>query len=187
MGETTTEGRGGPGAAPMLRLRDLAGLVRDLVDVLLPGNENWPSAGTLGVQAVVMTRLAEAEGEEAPAKLGASLLSAGAPFEGKDVEARAEVVRAFEKAEPKRFAWVHDATVLAYYESPIVVQLIDAAGHPYRLRPHLKGYALPRFDRGSQTPRHGRGHYIPTAEVRAVDTSALDLKGTITTSWGKSR
>lgn len=187
MSEPATSESDALGTAPVLRLRDLAGLVRDFVDVLLPGSEDWPSAGTLGVQAVVMMRLAEAEGEDAPAKLGASLLSAGAPFEGKDAEARADVVRAFEKAEPKRFVWLHDATVLAYYESPIVVRLIDAAGHPYRLRPHLKGYALPRFDQESQTPRHGRGHYVPTAEVRAVDTSALDLEGTITTSWGKSR
>ena len=167
--------------------KTLAELLRDFVDELLPGNADWPSAGVIGVQGVLVMRLAESEGEDASLRLGEALIAAGAPFAGKDAAARADVVRAFEKAEPKSFGWIYDAVVLSYYESPIVVNLIDAKGHPYRLRPHLKGYALPQFDRPSQTPRHGRGRYLKTDEVVPVDTSGLDLAGTITTRWGKER
>ena len=88
-------------------------------------------------------------------RLGAALIAAGAPFSVQDAEARSEIVREFEKAEPRWFGSTYDTCVLAYYESPVIVKLIDAAGHPYRVRPLVKGYALPGFDRASQIPSHG--------------------------------
>lgn len=170
-----------------LKLEDLPTLIRDFVDELLPGNGAWPSGGTIGVQATLVMRLADIQGEETTVRLGTFLLAAGAPFEGKGPEARAAIVRTFEIAEPSRFTWLYDTAMLAYYENPLVVKLIAAGGHPYRLRPHRNGYALPRFDRARQTPRHNRGHYVQTEEVRPVDVSSLDLDGTLTTNWGKSR
>jgi hypothetical protein len=70
-------------------------------------------------------------------------------------------VRAFEAADPTRFKWVRDATFLAYYECPLVVRTMNARGFEYKLRPHIDGYRLPPFDPARDTPRHGRGHWIP--------------------------
>lgn len=32
------------------------------------------------------------------------------------------------------------------YENPFVAEVINAKGHVYELRPHIKGYPVPRFD-----------------------------------------
>ena len=46
---------------------------------------------------------------------------------------------------------------------------------------------MPRFDLARDTPRHGRGRFIPTGEVRRVDTAALDLASDRTQAWGLKR
>ena len=40
-------------------------------------------------------------------------------------------------------------------------------GFTYNAAPLPKGYAVGRFDPATDTPRHGRGHYVPTEEVDA--------------------
>jgi hypothetical protein len=40
-----------------------------------------------------------------------------------------------------------------------------------------EGYAVGRFDPATDTPRHGRGGYVHTDEVRRVDLSQLDFLG----------
>ena len=101
--------------------------------------------------------------------------------------ARIDVVRRLEATEPALFGWVRDAAYVVYYENPFVAEVINARGHVYELRPHLKGYPVPRFDLARDTPRHGRGRYTPPDQVRRVDTSALDLLGGRTRTWGLKR
>jgi hypothetical protein len=55
------------------------------------------------------------------------------------------------------------------------------------LRPHIKGYPVRRFDLARDTPRHGRGRYTKTADVRRVDISGLDLESNRTQAWGLKR
>jgi hypothetical protein len=116
-----------------------------------------------------------------------ALLLAGGPFERLDETARVNVVKNFEQREPELFGWLRDAAYVAYYENPFVAEVINAKGHRYELRPHVKGYPLPRFDPERHAPRHGRGRYTPTEQVRPVDTSKLDLKSNRTLHWGLDR
>jgi len=166
---------------------DAAEMLAGLVNVLIPGDTGWPSASAVGVQALLATRLIEELGRVQFERLFTALLAAGAPFTGHGEDEQVSIARAFETAEPALFGWVRDAAYIAYYESPFVAAAINAHGHPYDLRPHLKGYALPPFDIERQTPRHGRGHYIPTDGVRHLDISGLDLATERTQSWGLKR
>ena len=70
------------------------------------------------------------------------------------------------------------AAYLAYYESPAIVGVIATLGHAYRAMPHAGGYPVPPFDSERDRPRHGRGRWIATEEVRRVDLSGLDFVGT---------
>ena len=164
-----------------------ATLLADLVAVLLPGEGSWPSGRDVGVQAFLALRLIEERGKTAFPKLVAALIAAGAPFIEQNEADRVAIVERFEAAEPALFAWVRDAAYIAYYENPFVAEAINASGQIYELRPHLKGYPVGRFDLEKNTPRHGRGRYTPTTDVRHVDTNGLDLASGRTTSWGVNR
>jgi hypothetical protein len=162
-------------------------LMADLIEVLLPGDGVWPSARTVGVQGFVASRLLEERGKAVFPHLMKAVLTAGGPFDGLDESARIEVVRRFEQAEPTLFGWLRDAAYIAYYESPFVAEVINAKGHRYELRPHIKGYPLPRFDTAKNAPTHGRGRFTPTDQVKRLDISTLDLESNRTQDWGLQR
>jgi hypothetical protein len=164
-----------------------AGMLADLVDALLPGDDSWPSGGAVGVQSILALRLLEQRGKADFAKVAQAIVASGGPLAGLDEEARIAVVRRFETSEPALFGWLRDAAYVAYYENPFVAEVINAKGHVYELRPHIKGYHIPRFDLERNTPRHGRGRYTPTEAVRRLDTKALDLESERTQSWGLKR
>lgn len=150
-----------------------AALLRDLVDTMIPGDADWPSAADVGVHGLLGLRLVEAMGEAGFDRTVAGLLAAGAPFAAKDADAREAIVGRFEAADLKRFAMVRLAVYTGYYEHPAVVAAVAALGMPYRARPVLGGYELPPFDKARDTPRHGRGAYVRTEDVRRVDLSGL--------------
>jgi hypothetical protein len=172
---------------PRLTPASSCALLADLIEVLLPGDGVWPSARTVGVQGFVASRFLEERGKAAFARLMKSILEAGGPLDGLGEQARIDVVKRFEEMEPAVFGWLRDAAYIAYYENPFVAEVINAGGHRYELRPHIKGYPLPRFDLAKNTPRHGRGHYTPTDQVRRIDITNLDLEGDRTDAWGLKR
>lgn len=172
--------------SPAAQMR-LAQALASLADVLLPGNDTWPSGAAVGVQHAVLRRYIEAKGEDTLAQLAETLGAHGLPLLDQSDAARADAVSAFESNDPDLFGWLQDASYFAYYEDASVVALIAARGTPYSLRPHIKGYDLPKFDLETQTPTHGRGHYIATKDVRPVDISGLELDTRITTKWGLQR
>ena len=180
--ETTPE-TGGGGISPSIA----AGLLADFVETLLPGDGAWPSGSTVGVQSLLALRLLEQRGKRDFAKVADALLEAGGPLAGLDEEARVVIVRRFEASEPALFGWLRDTAYVTYYENPFVAEVINAKGHVYELRPHIKGYPVPRFDPALNTPRHGRGRYVPTDAVQRVDTSGLDLASDRTQTWGVNR
>jgi hypothetical protein len=143
-------------------------LLAALVETLLPGDAGWPSGATVGVQAALATRLIEEKGEDALETLLAALQPGAAALLGGAAAARVDAVAAWEARDGALFGWVRDAAYMAYYESPVVALAIAAHGHQYRLRPHVAGYKLPRFDPATDTPRHGRGRYVPTDAVARV-------------------
>jgi hypothetical protein len=176
-----------PSADARITPRAAAGLLADLVDVLLPGDASWPSGRTVGVQSLLALRLLEQKGKRDLARVAEALLAAGGPLAGLDEAARVAVVARFEVSEPALFGWLRDAAYVTYYENPFVAEVINAKGHVYDLRPHTKGYAVPRFDLARDTPTHGRGRYVPTDGVRRVDTAGLDLASERTQNWGLKR
>lgn len=157
------------------------------VDVLLPGDASWPSAATVGVQAQLTQRLVESKGEDALTAFIEALQSDSAVLLDDDEAARVAAVAAFETRDPDLFGWIRDAVYVAYYESPVVVLAINAHGSLYKLRPHIEGYPLPRFDLEQDMPRHGRGHWIVTAAVRRVPVEALTLTEARATKWGREQ
>ena len=179
----TTPGLGDDSLTPATASAMLA----DLVEVLLQGDGAWPSGRDAGIQSLLALRLLEQRGKAAFPTLMKALLAAGGPLAGKDEVARIAVVQKFEADEPALFGWIRDAAYIAYYENPFVAEVINAKGTPYELRPHLKGYNVQRFDLERQTPRHGRGRYTPTDQVRRIDTSGLDLDSERTQAWGLKR
>lgn len=165
----------------------LAALFADFVDVLIPGDDTWPSASAIGVQGLLLSRVVEEWGEEEPRLIADALLAAGAPFTAQNAVERKAVVERLEVSHPDLFAQLRSATVLAYYESPVVAEAIRALGRPYLLRPHLIGYPSRPFDAARDTPKHGRGAYLKTGDVQPVDTSNLDLATSRTEKWGINR
>jgi hypothetical protein len=162
-------------------------LIADFVDVLIPGERLWPSASSVGVQGQLALRLMEERGKNALPTLVKAIEAAGGPLEKLDEAGRVVVVQRFEDAEPDLFGWVRDAVYIAYYENPFVAEAIVLSGHPYELRPHIKGYPVRPFDPARDAPRHRRGRYTKTSDVSRVDISGLDLESHRTQAWGLKR
>ena len=156
-------------AKPMSEALTRATMLRDLVDVLIPGEGAWPSGSLAGVHGVLAMRLLELRGEDAVDELEAMLAAAGGPLAGLDEEARVGVVECLEREAPDRFALLRDTVYLAYYESPAVIRQIQALGQPYKAIPIIEGYEQAPFESERDRPRHNRGHWLGTEDVRRVD------------------
>lgn len=155
----------------------LATSLRDLVDVLIPGEGDWPSASLAGVHGLLGFRLQESRGEGAVLELAAALDRCGGPLAALDEAGRVAVVERLEVQEPALFKLARDAAYLAYYESPAVIPVIQGLGQPYRAIPYLGGYPQEPFDAERDRPRHNRGRYVPTDEVRSVELAGLAPAG----------
>jgi hypothetical protein len=157
----------------MSNANDLARLLCDLVDVLIPGDGRWPAASAVGVQGVLAMRLLELRGEEGIEEVERALLANGGPLALLDAAGRVAVVERFQQGHPALFTLVRNATTLAYYESPAVIRAIRELGQPYQAVPIHEGYALPPFDPDCDRPRHERGRWLRTEEVKRLDLSLL--------------
>jgi hypothetical protein len=166
---------------------DAAGLLAALVDTLIPGAAGWPAAATVGVQSMLASRLVQGRGDDALDTLLAALRPHAPALLSADEDARVAAVAAWEAGDAELFGWVRDAVYMAYYESPVVVLAINAHGHAYKLRPHVTGYKLPRFDAARDRPQHGRGTWTPTDSVKRVAAETLDLADERTLSWGRKQ
>lgn len=169
-----TEGMGEGAVSEAVRLSTM---LRDLVDVLIPGEDGWPSASLAGVHGILGMRLLEEMGEDALVRVERALKDCGGPLEPLDEDMRTTVVARLEAAQPKLFTLIRTAAYLGYYESPGVIPAIRALGQPYDPVPIYKGYHVEPFDRERDRPRHNRGFYIPTDQVKPVDISKLDHLG----------
>jgi hypothetical protein len=149
--------------------RERAAVLAALVEVLLPGDADFPGGGAVGVQAKLAERLIDHAGAAALEQVLDAMAGLG------NATDREASVRAFEAAEPALFAVVRTICFTAYYESPFVHEAIRALGFAYNATPLPKGYGLKRFDPETDAPRHGRGHYVPTEAVGRVDLSGLDI------------
>ena len=164
---------GGAAKPPRLSAHAIAQLLAGFVDVLIPGDDNWPSASSVGVQAVLASRLTDLDGEMAVERL-VERLGAKGGFAGKSEAERTAIVADIEGDDAEFFKLIRNAVYLAYYESPAAAARIRSLGYAYELRPHISGYAMPAVDPDRDRPQHQRGFYTPTEEVRRVELSRLD-------------
>lgn len=141
-----------------------------LAETLLPGGAGFPSfAATDGGEAMLRRLSAELLGQLLALICARGSTPATAP-EWTETAARLEAV------EPAVFTEFRKQAYLAYYEQPPVIAAIRALGHPYNDAPLPDGYPAEPFEAGRDAPRHERGRWIDTDDVRRVDLTALDLE-----------
>ena len=154
-----------------------AGTLRDLVDVLIPGDELFPAASAVGAHGLLAERLRQQHGAAAIERVVAALdaRADGASFSGLPPVRRVEAVRRLEEAEPWLFEAVRTILFYSYYQSPLVVRAIRALGHDYNDAPQPRGYAMTPFDPapGGNVPASPRGGYKRTDEMRRVDLGPI--------------
>ena len=166
---------------------DPSQLLSDLVDVLIPGDEGWPSGSSVGIHGVLAMRISETMSTDGLSELVQAISAAGGPLQDHSEEDRIAIIDTFSKQEPALFDWIYASSVLAYYEQPSVVAAIQALGRPYSIRPHVTGYPLAPFDHDRDRPLHGRGSFLSTDSVQPVDVTQLHLNETRTEQWGVKR
>ncbi len=152
---------------------DADAAVTELMATLLPGGAGFPPARDTGMAAVLAERLRLADAS-LPARLLAALTARGPGPAG--AEAWQEAVARLEAVEPKLFAELRKYTYLTYYEQPAVIAAIRALGFRYNDQPLPEGYPDDPFEPGRDAPRHNRGRWLATDEIRPVDVSGLGLE-----------
>lgn len=153
----------------------LAAELAVFVDVLIPGDADFPSARDVGVQAKMPDRLDHLAGAEAHRRLARALADCGGPLQDRRPDERAAVVRRLEVDHEDLFLAALKAAYLGYYENPAVHVVIRSLGHPYNSRLLPEGYGVEPFDPAVDAPRHGRGHCLATGDVRRVPLDGLDF------------
>ena len=153
----------------------IAAMLKELVDVLLPGDGRFPAASDAGTHGLVADRLMAQTGESALDDLTQTLADCGGPLSPLSREERQAVVRRMEETRPEQFETLRMVSYLSYYESPAVVRAVRALGHVYNDAPQPAGYAMAPFDESDplQAPAHRRGHYVGTEDVTRLDLAPL--------------
>ena len=154
---------------------EIAAMLRELVDVLLPGNGRFPAASDAGTHGVVADRLVAQLGETALDDLAQTIEACGGPLGPLGAAERQDVVRRFEADHPEQFETLRMIAYLSYYESPAVVRAVRSLGHVYNDAPQPAGYTMAPFDENDplQAPAHRRGHYVKTEDVARLDLIPL--------------
>ena len=161
----------------MVEAKALAAELAALVDLLVPGDGEFPAASQIGAQAKLADRLIVMRGEGAVAELLEALDASGGPLARLDEAGRGAVLARLEGERPDYFLQVRNIVYLSYYESPAVHEVIRAMGFTYNAIPLPAGYDVGRFDPATDMPRHQRGRFVATGEVKRVDLSQLDFLG----------
>jgi len=152
----------------------VAATLAAFVDVLLPGDEDFPSASTVGAQGLLAERLRQRLGADSVATL-AERLSLSGPFADADAATKVTIVQEFERNEPVLFAVVYMVVCFSYYQHPTVTATIRALGHDYKDSPQPDGYEMPKFDftPGVNVPMKPKGTFKWTEWLEPIDISSL--------------
>jgi hypothetical protein len=161
----------------MNEARELAAELATLVEMMVPGDGEFPAASEIGVQAKLADRLVIMRGKDAVRTLIETLAACGGPLAPLDAGGRIGVLTRMEREQPDAFLLARNIVYLSYYESPAVQEVIRAMGFTYNATPLPAGYAVGKFDPATDTPHHGRGRFVRTEEVKRVDLSQLDFLG----------
>jgi hypothetical protein len=149
-----------------------AHVITALVDTLIPGDDVFPKASTVGTQYWLLDKIRLVAGNEIIDRVVQSL---GEDFTVLDEARRTSVVARFENQQPILFSLVRQLVYFGYYQSPLVVRAVRALGLVYNDAPQPLGYDLGHFDPSLHLPAQPRGHYIATDQVERVDLSGITL------------
>jgi hypothetical protein len=154
---------------------EAAAILAAFVDALIPGDDLFPPASTVGVQAMLADRLRDRVGPEGAPTLVRWLQTGVADFATAPTATRLEAVARLEREAPDLFAMARMATYLGYYATPTVTTAIRVLGHDYNDAPQPRGYPLAPFDPtpGADVPAVPRGAYKRTEEMAPLDPAAL--------------
>lgn len=151
---------------------EIAATLSALVDILIPGDRDFPSASTAGAHGLVFQRLRVNPGLPALGHVTETLNRDG-HFVTSTQNARIAAVARLETDEPVLFSQIRLTTYFSYYELPTVVAAMRAIGHDYNDAPQPLGYVMPPFDPARHLPSVPRGSYKATAEMARIDLTAL--------------
>ena len=153
---------------------NLNDMLQGLIDALLPGGNGFPAASATGMTGLLAARLLAAD----PTSLSRLADSLRTQDEMPDSPERwhAATTR-LETSEPKLFDEIRKYAYLTYYEQPGAIAAIRALGFRYNDAPLPDGYPAEPFDASTDGPRHTRGYWVATEQVRRVDLSLLGLEG----------
>ena len=144
-----------------------------MMDTLLPGGEGFPAASATGMLFVFAARL-RAVNKSLPSRLIGAVAAQGAlPA---DADGWRAALTRLEVVEPKLFEELRKYAFLTYYEQPMTIAAIRALGLRYNTAPLPEGYPTEPFEAERDAPRHQRGRWTATSEVRPVDLAQLDLE-----------
>ena len=126
--------------------------LESVLHTLLPGDADWPSAGSLDLAEAV-------RGDIDAAALTAILEALPAGFAGSDAAAREDALRAIETAQPASFDRLVAAAYLAYYtDSRVRIVIERRTGYAAR-PPQPLGYELEPFDEALLDARKRRAPF----------------------------
>lgn len=134
------------------------------VDALLPGDDLFPPASSVGAHGLLAERIRQRMSAAAVGEIAARL-------QGGEIAA----VLRLEKDDPSLFAFLYVTTCYSYYQNPAVVEAIRVLGHDYNDSPQPRGYEMPKFDftPGVNVPMNPRGTHKWTDWIEPVDISGL--------------
>jgi hypothetical protein len=144
-----------------------------LLNALLPGGSGFPPARELGMTEALAVRLGQIEID--PIAAFATFLEShgGVPL---DATSWHNIVLRFEAVEPGLFGELRKYSYLTYYEQPAAIDAIRALGFRYNYAPLPEGYPDEPFTPDCDAPRHRRGRWISTTDMRRVDLTGLGLE-----------
>lgn len=149
-----------------------ADALRALVDVLIPGDGQFPAASAVGAQGLLAERLRERLGlggvDEVLAALGTA--TGGVSLAALDEAERVTAVQRFEQDAPALFGVVLNILYYSYYEHPLVVEAVRGLGIVYNDAPLPLGYQMAPFEPtpGIGVPAEPRGFYVKTEQVSRI-------------------
>lgn len=154
---------------------DDAAFVVALIDTMIPGDADFPSASEADIAALVASRAAEMHGPAFLAGLRRALDRDGAPFAAAEEGERGARLAAHERAKPSDVQAVCVVLYLSYYGAAPVKAAIRLMGLQYPDAPQPGGYVMSPFDPADpiEAPVHRRGHFVATDAVARVTTEGL--------------
>jgi hypothetical protein len=145
-----------PGFYGTLFSPELRHQLAQVCDLLVPGDEHYPSGSVAQVPRFVEERASHADLTRLE-QVMASLTPTSA-------EALSASTARLESEDPVAFLWLRELVYHGYYASRRVIAAMTDRGYDYHGAPQPLGYRLPGTTTGPQTPR---GSYIRTEEVGA--------------------